>query len=231
MKVLFVTLALVVTTIGAVFFTANGQSSAMPPGFHDDLSGYIQYTSGWTYFSSDDEFEGGAMWTQTYNDSMSFTFYGDAIWFFYRGDTGQGNVTICIDGGCLLHSLATGSIVYRASISYSGLTLDEHTVTITKSDNNTNWVNLDGVRVSGSSPVSDVIVNITIPPVEVTVEVAVPTPEWRSQWEVEDGDGGQQMVAFDYQVSAGEVAIALLLSALTLILGIHVFTNQWRKRK
>jgi hypothetical protein len=47
---------------------------------------------------------------------------------------------------------------------------------------------------------------------EITVEI--PPPDYRVSAEVDDGDGNLQNVAFDYQISAGDVAVFLAIMAL-----------------
>lgn len=222
MKAKLVTLCFSILILGAIVFTANSQS-VMGPGFHDDLSGHIDY-SGWTYFSNAQAFEGGSMWSNVYGETASFTFYGDSIRFFYTGSTGTGNVTICIDGGCLNHSMYSATLTTRLSISYQGLDLDEHTVTLTKNENNGAYINLDGVRIGGDEPETtpEVVLNITIPPIEITVEVIAPTPAWRSEFDLPSSG---QTVAVDYTVSMGEIVMVIM--SLGTFLSVFIILGVW----
>lgn len=235
MKKMIVLLGLIVLCFSAL--VVDGQETALDFGFYDDTSPLLDYSGTWSELTCTMPcaYYGTHSWTQQFLADLTFSFFGTEITIFYTRYNNAGDAEICVNATCYFpFSMYSPTFVYRASITLTGFVSPvcpdcENHFTMRKANNNAEYINIDGVMVTGYPvlPTQEVVINVTVVMPETTPE---PTPAWLSGYTLTDPDGNEQSAVLDYSVRVGEIVIAVLAFAIlfTLLIG-YAFSHSRRK--
>jgi hypothetical protein len=201
--------------------SASPTAIVIGPGFYDDRHPVIDYSfvgGGWNVSSCTNAnfYFGTCSYTTTINESATINFTGDGITIYSYKASDEGEASFCVDGNCVNNNLFNATPIYKFAVIFTGLGYGDHVAIITKTDSTSELVAIDAILVHAELPqptfdFSDIQIEVTL---ELTLEVA--PPAWINEFTVPDGEGGEQNVAFSYEVTAGDLSQVILIAA-TLI--------------
>ena len=91
--------------------------------------------------------------TQQHGASMNLTFHGTTIWLFGAKRANHGSYTVSIDNQQTLENGYNNQDIFGQVLFSAGVASGVHTVVLTNTGNvtNSNWLDIDYVRISPSS--------------------------------------------------------------------------------
>jgi len=190
-------------------------------GFYDDIALPLKYLNNWDTNVTDASAYGGSYHrslTTSATFQVDFFGVGVTVWGTRSGG-GAANATACLDASCVNVTFYNTSTLYKQIIiEFTGLTWGAHTLTIDNIGTSAR-IFIDAVQIHAPSALTPTPTGSGALTIEVTAEITVevPPPDYRITANVDDGDGNLQNVAFDYQISAGDVAVFLAVMALFLV--------------
>jgi hypothetical protein len=204
----------------AVLPIVRATPPSIGPGFYDDRMGVAEYAGTWLQDSNANNFFSTGTYTTVVWSLFTLNFYGDGFTLFYVKCTTCGDFQVLVDDldPILIDSVA-GSTLYKQTLIVTGLGSGLHELVMQKIESNTEVVFWDAILIHAAPPAtpaptfdySAISVELTL---ELTLEVA--PPAWINEFTVPDGEGGEQNVAFSYEVTAGDLSQVILIAA-TLI--------------
>jgi hypothetical protein len=214
----------ILVLLSAILFTIAFRVLAFPPtvgpGFYDDRIPIYDYQGTWGNSSDANDFYSTAKFTTAYLSYFTAQFTGDGITLYFVKFSSAGDIIIIIDGGApIAVNLFNATSIFKFAVEITGLGGGVHYLSVTKDDNTTDGVYFDGALIhaeltptpQATFDFSDIQIELTL---ELTLEVA--PPAWINEFTVPDGEGGEQNVAFSYEVTAGDLSQVILIAA-TLI--------------
>jgi hypothetical protein len=151
---------------------------------------------------------------------ISFNFYGDEFALWSLRDTTGGDVSICVDANCATISAYSASPAFGEWIRYTGLSVDNHSVSITPLEA---IFYFDALYIAPAPSGSPSVFTIEVVFPETTPE----TEAYQVFYEIGE-DTITQTVAFDYRITAGDFVSVIL--DFSLLLFIVIFAVVWTIR-
>jgi hypothetical protein len=228
---------MIVVVCGIVFTLIGSVANADPiigSGFYDDRQGVAEYVGTWAQDSGSSQFFSTATYTTTLFSNMTIDFRGDGFTMYYTKCSTCGDVVIYIDAvGPIPLDTFNGTTTYKNAFDATGLGPEDHTLFIQKIESNSEVFAFDAILIHAALPptpqptfdFSEISIEVTV---EVTLELE--PPAWVNEFTVPDGEGGEQNVAFSYQVTAGDLSQALLLSAVLITVLVLLIVTMRRAR-
>jgi hypothetical protein len=219
-------LILVTLVLIAAPVTAAPSSVALGAGFYDDDCPLLSYfsTSGVWYDGLS-----ASGYAGTYHQAnvayarseFSVTFWGSGIALYgARWVNGDDAVEVYIDDVLYIANFYNATSVWGVRIlDVRGLGYGEHELHFLQYTLSNSMVIIDAIQIYPASLLqptqitSELNTIISTPAVTVVDANAMTPLSYRIDANVDDGDGNLQNVAFDYQISAGDVAISLVVMA------------------
>jgi len=203
---------------------AAPSGAVLGAGFFDDDCPLLNYSStsgGWDDGLSTSGYAGTYHRTPGAAVRSEFwvTFWGSGIALYgARWVNGDDAVNVYIDDVLYVANFYNATTVWGVRIlDVRGLGYGEHYLHFLQATSPSSMVIIDAIQVYSASalqptPVSGELTTVISTPA-VTVVNAMTPPEYRITASVDDGGGNFQDMAFDYQISAGDVAVCLVVMA------------------
>lgn len=232
MRHLFAILALT-TMLGAFAWRPVQAQYVIGVGIYDDLSVFLTYSGAWT--------QGILESVGYHNDTRSFTtgignyvefqFWGDGFTWWNTTHENREDANVCVNTICSLVSMYSdnaSSVFVRGEVTVSGLGYGTHHAQIILNSGPSMLVDAIIIHPPAPQPTlepQEIVVELTFIPIQPTFVFEQPPTDYRHLWTVND-----QVVAFDYQVSAGDVSSLLFLAVLALLTFIALLMYLMRRR-
>jgi hypothetical protein len=213
-------------------------------GFYDETFPIARFSGpGWLQSLDPNSYFGGLHYTDTAGDTLEFSFWGEGftLYGYMCNTTCATAVSLCIDDiPCTTFStffISGGGGVTGAynmpQLEVTNLDIGRHDVTITSPGNGQRYhitaIHIHPVESVAPETTQEIIVNVTIPAPEITVEPFA-TPGWQVGDQVTDSDGIDQETVYEYKVTTGDQQITTWLIVMTLLLGALLVLMIWQGR-
>lgn len=188
--------------------------SYIAPGFYDDDLPLITFGS-YSGATNAAFYRGTAKVFSVDGNGITFDFQGLGFAVYGLKYSTGSNVSVCVDDVCNIISLYSAVSTYGEMFRYEYGAAGSRHVTVKRAPGGgTGWFYFDALYIippPEATPQAPVI-NVTV---ELTQEPEAPL--YRSEFTVTDSLSNEQAVAFDYQFSAGDILIALLIIPLIIL--------------
>lgn len=243
MRHLFALLA-ATTLLGAFAWRpVQAQPYVMGPGLYDDrvdTQGLLVYTGtngwseqSWTMPPANCAYQGTTTRYPSPSDGtdgvLSFSIWGDGFVVYAFEINEDVVVDFCVDSICTPVSFFTAGSTACKQVSVTGLGYGTHEVELVyDSAGIPEYFYFDAVQVlppppQPTLPPQEIEVQLTFIPIQPTF-VFQPQDDYRHLWTIDD-----QVVAFDYAVTAGDVSLLLFLAVMALLLFIAMLIYLMRR--
>lgn len=190
---------------------------ALGPGYYDNDFFMLSYSGTWVANEAAANcIDGDRARATTPSDSVAFDMWGDGFTFHtqMRSQT-DASFNACINSVCQNLSTYGGGGSGPLSFDFTDLGYGVHEVELIQVAQQFDVcaIVVHPPAPQPTQPPQEIVVELTFVPVQPTIVVPQQPIDYRHLWTIND-----QVVAFDYQVSAGDVSLMMFLAVVSLFL-------------